>query len=171
MPITLRGWKTIHLSPIMFLQVLRIVDQQVRLARKLDQSAIRPNIAFRIRCIYDGTSSPFHPIDINPARMSIGFLNADDQRIFPEFLVCLRKMDTLLIPDDGIRFPHRADIFGGSHLTQTHREGGWRLVIIQHSFQCLRRHARAENVETGIWQVSGYKEWKTLRVVVVQVTE
>ena len=80
-PVSLRGWESRQLSPIMFLRILRVVDQHIRIFRKLHQLAIRADIAFGIRRVHNGLAAPGDPIDIDSARMRVRFVDADDDRL------------------------------------------------------------------------------------------
>ena len=79
--VSLRGWESRQLSAIMFLQILRVVDQHIRIARKLNQLAIRADVAFGIRRVHNRLAVPRDAIDIDSAGMRIRFVNADDDRL------------------------------------------------------------------------------------------
>src|SRR5689334_16551085 len=55
---SLRRGKALQLSPVMLIQILRIMDQHIHILRKLDETFIRADIAFGIRRIHDGLAMP-----------------------------------------------------------------------------------------------------------------
>ena len=81
-PISLRRRESLQPSPIVLIQVLRVMDQYIRILRELHQTLIRADVAFGIRGIHDRLTAPRDAIDEDSARMRIRFMNADDNRIF-----------------------------------------------------------------------------------------
>ena len=53
MPKSLGGWKSLQLPSIVFIQILRVVDQHICIFRKRDQAFIRADVAFGIRRVHD----------------------------------------------------------------------------------------------------------------------
>ena len=80
-PVSLCGRKPGELSAVVSFQVLRIMDQHIRIFGKIHQPAVRAYVALRIRGVHNRLTVPCDPVNVDSARMSIRFMDVDDKCI------------------------------------------------------------------------------------------
>lgn len=130
--IPLRWWKALHLPPVMFIPILGIMDEHVRILRELHQPAVRANVAFGVCCIYNRPAAPRDPVDVDAAGMCIRSMNPNDQRPIADVMHRLLHVNARLVPENDLGRAHRFDMLRSRHLLQAHRKGFRRLVLLQY---------------------------------------